>query len=156
MQITPIIPTINNENNKKIIFQGFVRLRFPYVDKKSLDGATTGLENMVDMIKKIADGKIDIYTRKLYDRAYMPACDDFDKRHRGVLYLDDVNGKYKDSLGKIISFLQEKGYRFLFEPSDLFLEVSKKSKLRQRLFGSVYPNLAKYANASKPEEMLKL
>lgn len=155
MQIMQLNSTIK-ENNKKISFQGFVRLRFPYVDKKSLGGVTTELENVVNIFKKIANGKIDIYRRKLYDISYMPACDDFDKMHRGVLYLDDSNGKHKEGLDKIISFLKEKGYRFLFEPRDLFLEVPKKSKFMQKLFRSVYPNLAKYANASKPEEMLKL
>lgn len=160
MKITQINQT-NNAKNNQTSFKSFIKLELPMQrQSKTADSisknAIFGLENIARYISKIADGEIDIYRKKPYNRNYMPACANEDARSANIIFIDDQNGQNRKGLDKIIAFLIDKRNKFTVIAEDLFLEVPHKNKLVQRFFGSSYPNLANYVHAATPEQIEKL
>lgn len=155
---------IKRDNIKNMRFGNFIKLELPtrhtsiFVKNtpKPENQEIIGLQNIANELKKVANDKINIFKKKLYDRPFMPGCVEADSNYSNVLFIEDANGKFIKGFKKIISFLIDNDVDFTVHSQDLFRVDERFTGKILKYFGSPYPNLAEYANTTKPDMLVKL
>lgn len=127
------------QNTQQTSFGSFIKLDVP------LSGQDSKIaEEMANSFRILAGNQIDIYLRKPGSKS------------ASSIFIDDKNGKYEKGFNSIMQSLIAGRKGFLANAADLFLEKPKKTKIGQKLFGSSYPNLAKFADKAKLKDMVKI
>lgn len=100
-------------------------------------------EPIANLYKIITNNGVDIYKRKPKNK-FSPS----------TIFIDDRNGQCAEGFNKI---LKQRNIFFTFVDKNLFKKQIVKNVILKKLLGeSYYPNLKKYADNAKPEDMVRI
>lgn len=168
MKVLPITKTNTTKttNNNSQTFGNYAKIRIPerlinvklsfleelrtMPPKKVLDECLKVTGEIAAEIKKLTNGKVNVYKRTLNDMDYLDKhCRGLYERYLKTLYIEDNNGKDLPEFMKALEYLiKEKSIGCEVYAKDLFAP-KKKGILEES-------NLAAIAYGATPEKMIKL